>query len=157
MLERSLSLEKLLVAARMPQKQGDDETLGAWARWRHRASSAMGESGSDCWHGDAVAQFSSEKKRPLGTQLTRSRVIVCVCCEATRPFWDCGQVSQCTTTKFRDEPEEEQRWLKAEMVVVAFCEGLLLQRKLMSMCFTSAERRTSQDRCCETSLWDEMR
>ena len=32
---------------------------------------------------------------------------------------DSKQVCQYTTTKFRDEPNEERRWVNAEMVVVA--------------------------------------
>ena len=36
---------------------------------------------------------------------------------------DSKQVCQCTTTMFRDEPDEEQRLLKAEMVVVAVAKA----------------------------------
>ena len=36
---------------------------------------------------------------------------------------DSRQVRQCTTTKFRDELDEDQRWLKAELVMVAVAKA----------------------------------
>ena len=72
-----------------------------------------------------MSQISSKKSANFGVN-SHDHGWSCVGCEVEGPFLDCGHVarrfkasiSQCTTTSFRDEPDEEQRWLKTEMVVM---------------------------------------
>ena len=105
-----------------------NETLGAWARWSTEPTVQLP---SEVLTVGTVMQWrsSAREKAPTWESHTTTGDRVWVARRKDRSGivvmlqGDSKQVCQCTTTKFRDEPDEEQRWLKAEMVVVAVAKA----------------------------------
>ena len=96
MLVRSRSLEKLWVAAMETTfdvfTEGNDETLGAWARWSTEPPVQLL---SEVLTVGTVMQWRSSAKKKAPTweshTTTGDRVMGC---EAKGPFWDCGHVAK---------------------------------------------------------------